>query len=112
MINKISDNKKFWLVTIIYLGVFWILPLQPFLIDRIFGFYNYLLQIIHVNIEAIILYFLIIIPVIIILCYLYIRKLRVKYKTIIFIFMFVIITYIPMLLIFLNGLSKIRIQLW
>lgn len=110
MINKISDNKKFWLITILYLSIFWILPLQPLWFYSLFQFTNNLLEKININIESIILYFLVIIPIVILFCYLFIKKLQVKYKNIIFILMYILLTYIPLVAYFLNGLSKISIR--
>ena len=110
MNNKISDNKKFWLITTLYLLVFWILPLQPILANIIFSFLNNVLLKIGINVESIFLYFIIFIPIVIILSYLYIKNLNIKYKKTIFVSMFILITYIPLLLFFLIGLSKITIQ--
>jgi len=108
MINKISDNKKFWLVTIIYLGVFWILPFLGIfsLVDIIEKIVRYI-GIVHTGINAFFIYFLIFIPIIIILSGFIIRKLKIKYKKTLFVLMYILLPYLTIFSYFLYALTHI-----
>jgi hypothetical protein len=106
-----TDTKKFWLMTFVYWIVFWILPLQSIWTDKFFGFFNELLSKFNVDIESAILFYLIIVPIAIFLCFIYIKKLNIRYKTIIFMSSYIIIPYISIIAYLFYGLSNMNIKI-
>ncbi len=93
--NSMSDKKKFWLVTVIYLIIFWILPLWPSWIDHFFSFFDRLLLSFNLNISFSLLYPLFVIPLVIIcIYYFFIKNLNLKFKKILFTLFYIVLPYI------------------
>jgi len=107
ILKLMNDKKKFWLITSVYLFLFWVLPLQPLWIDSFFGFLDNLFLKIGVDVESVLIYFFIIVPLIIILSYLLIRKLNLKFKKDFFILMYIVIPYLIILSYFFYALNHI-----
>jgi hypothetical protein len=103
--NSVSDKKKFWLVTVIYLIVFWILPILFF--NIFFSFIERVLRLIGNHSSGTDPYFFIFIPLIIILCYFLVRKFNIKFKKIIFALFYIIIPYLVILSYYFYALTHI-----
>ncbi|MEI6191353.1 MAG: hypothetical protein WCP24_03255 [bacterium] len=105
--NSMSDKKKFWLVTVIYLIVFWVLPLWPSWMDSFFIFFDKMINSFGVKTQFALVYFFIFIPLIIILCYLLVRKFNIKFKKIIFALFYIIIPYLVILSYYFYALTHV-----
>ena len=103
---NLTDNKKFWLVTAIYLVVFWILP--TLLMDSFFVFIENILRQFNIKISGVDLYLLFIIPVVIILFYLFLlRRLDLKFKNILFTLFYLVLPYLSVVTLFLYSITKV-----
>jgi hypothetical protein len=104
--NNINDKKKFWLITSIYLLVFWILPLFSF--NKFFGLIEKILFFFNSVSPGIKIYFLYFIPVVIFLFYfILLRKLRINFKGILFFIFYLILPYTVISLVFYYILNHI-----
>jgi hypothetical protein len=104
MINKLNDIKKFWLITFLYLLVFWVLPIVFF--NPFFGFLNSVFSKLNIDIESAILYYILFIPTVIFLSYYFIHSLKVRFINIFFTLIYVIIPYLIVFFMFFYGLSQ------
>jgi hypothetical protein len=104
MIKKISDIKKFWLVTILYLVVFWILPTMYNYV--FFNFLNSLLLKLNVDIESVFLYYLLFIPVILFFGYRLVCNIKIKFAGVLFFIFYILVPYLIMAAIFFYGLNQ------
>ena len=93
-----TDTKKFWLTTFGYLVVFWMAPIISF--NPLFGFFDNILSNYNITFPSVLIYFFIIVPIIILLSYLFIRKLIFKHNIILFISIYILLPYISALSFF------------
>jgi hypothetical protein len=105
-----KDNKKFWLITLVYLFMFWILPIIPKWIDIFFGFFESILELFKITISFALFYYFLIIPIIITLSYLSIIKIKLKFKNTLFVIFYILIPYTIGISYFLYALAHININ--
>ncbi len=94
-----NDNKKFWLITIIYLLLFWIFPLL--FVDKLFIFLDNILRQVGIMTAGIDLYLLIFIPLVLVLIYtLFLHKINIRFKKTLFTLLYIVLPYASIVLIF------------
>lgn len=104
-----KDNKKFWLITLVYLFIFWILPVLFF--NYFLGFLEKILRLFNLKSSAFNLYFFIVVPLIFIIIYiLLIEKIKLKFKNTFFVIFYILIPYTIGIFYFLYALAHIDIN--
>lgn len=102
--KKISDVKKFWLATVLYWVIFFILPTMfnyAFL-----KFLNNIFLKLNINIESAFLYYLLFIPLILVSIYRLVCNFKIKLVRVIFVVFYILVPYFIMVAIFFYGLSE------
>jgi hypothetical protein len=102
-----NNTKKFWLITIIYLVVFWFLPFSPLWTDSFFSFFDSFLREFNIHMAGFVFFYLLLVPIVILLCYLLTRKLKLRFKKTLFILFYIVLPYISVILFFYYALAKI-----
>ena len=103
-LKVMSDKKKFWFITVVYLVVFWILPMWT---NSFFNILGFILEKIYVDIASALVYFFIFLPILILIVYIsFLRELIFRFKKTLFTLFFILLPYIFLFIFFILSIIE------